>query len=419
MLFILFNLSAFFSGSETAFFSIDDVTARRIAREGGLFSGVVAKLLERKERILSTVLLGNEVVNVAISSISASIFMDVFGERWVGASVFVTTLFLLIYGEFVPKVVAVKNNVIWARLSAPFIMLFSFLLAPLRILLESVANAVTRIVGSEEACIKEADFKVLVDEAKSRGLLEERERRMIYRVFRFTELQVKEIMVPEPDVFMVEINTSWEELKRRILQERFSKVPVYEKERDNVIGYIKITDLLPVFKGLKRADLKSLIRPCYFVPETKPVQELLREFQTKGIDMAMVINEYGALEGLVTLEDILEELVGEIWDEYDRERVLIQRDGDGYIVDALCPVEELCSLLNVECPDDIGVETAGGFVLHLFGRVPKCGESVEYKGWRFTVVDTVKRRIRRIRVERDEVSGDEGSGESGDTGGSP
>ncbi len=405
VLVVLFNLSAFFSGSETAFFSIDEVSARGVGGESVL-DRLMMRLLNSKEKLLSTVLLGNEVVNVAISSITASLFMDAFGERWVGASVFVTTLFLLIYGELVPKVVAVRYNRTWALLAAPLLVVFSVVLAPVRILLEGVSKGVSAIVGKEDTSIGEADFKAIVDEARSRGVLEERERSMIYSVFRFSDLQVREIMVPEPDIFMVDVNEPLDRLKEEVKRHRFSKIPVYEGERDNVVGYIRITDLLPVFKGLCDRGIRDLVLPCYFVPETKPVRELLKEFQSKRIDMALVVNEYGALEGLVTLEDILEELVGEIWDEYDQERKLIVEDGGGYLVDALCPVDEFSSLVGVEVPEDAQVDTVGGLVLHLFGRIPRVGEELLWEGLRFRVVEMSGRRIRRVRVDRYEVSGD-------------
>ncbi len=408
---MLFNLSAFFSGSETAFFSIDDVAVKSLDRDNTIFSRIMLSLLRNRERLLTTVLLGNEIVNVAISALSASLFMDAFGEEWVGISVFVTTFFLLIYGELLPKVVAVRYNRIWAYLASPFLWFLSAFFAPLRLVLEGASHLVTVVFGKEDVAIKEEDFKVIVDEAKSRGELEEKERRMIYRVFEFTELQVREIMVPEPDIFMVEVSISPEKLKTLVKEHRYSKIPVYEGERDNIIGYIKITDVLPVFKGLKEKALRDLIRPCYFVPETKSVQELLREFQQNRIDMAIVVNEYGAVEGLVTLEDILEELVGEIRDEYDEEREMIESLGDGtYLVDALCPLEDFLGLLGEEPPEDLDVDTAGGFVMHIFGRVPFKGESVCYgKGWRITVEDTLRRRIRKIKVEReDEVSGNQG-----------
>ena len=400
VLIVLFNLSAFFSGSETAFFSLEERLLKK--------RGVLRRLLSNKERLLTTILLGNEVVNVAASSIAASLFMDAFGERWVGLSVFVTTFFLLIYGELLPKSIAVKYNRIWATLAAYPLAFISIVLFPARMILEGVSSFVSALVGREERVIREDDFKVLVSEAESRGVLEEKEKEMIFQVFRFTELQVKDIMVPEPDIFMVDVNIHIERLRELLKTNKFSKIPVYEGTRDNVLGYVKVTDIVSIFKGMKKASLRDILRQCYFVPETKSIQELLREFQLKKIEMAIVVNEYGSVEGLVTLEDILEELVGEIRDEYDREEPLIVEDGSGYIVDAKCPIHELCELLDIKLPEGAYVDTAGGLVLHLFGRVPSLGESVSYMGWRFTVVEAVKRRIKKLRIERDEVSRDQG-----------
>lgn len=228
--------------------------------------------------------------------------------------------------------------------------------------------------------------------------------------FEFTELKVKDVMVPEPDIFMVEIGIDVEKLKRLVEEKKFSKIPVYEGERDNVLGYLKVTNLIPVFRGLEQRDLRELVRECPFVPETLSIQELLNRFQSEKFEIAMVINEHGSLVGLVVLEDILEELVGEIWDEYDVVKPLINKlDEDIYEVEAKCPIEDLQELLDLSLPEDLEVDTVGGLVMHLFGKVPRSGESLVYEGWRFTVLDATKRRILRVRVERlrDEVSGDQ------------
>lgn len=170
LLFVLFNLSAFFSGSESAFFSLDEFKLKRLKQQENVFASLILRLLSNKEKLLTTILLGNEVVNVAISSVSAALFMDVFGEKWVGASVFVTTLFLLIYGELFPKVIAVKYNTLWAGFAAPLLLLVSYILFPLRLILEGISKITSSIVGKEDVVIKEEDFKVIVDEAESRGV---------------------------------------------------------------------------------------------------------------------------------------------------------------------------------------------------------------------------------------------------------
>ena len=411
LLFLLFNLSAFFSGSESAFFSIDELSLKKLRKQEHVLASLMLRLLEKREKLLTTILLGNEVVNVAISSVSAALFMDAFGEKWVGASVFVTTFFLLVYGELLPKVIAVRYNTLWAGLAAPFLILFSYLLFPLRVVLEWISLIISRLVGKEDVSIKEEDFKVLVEEARSRGQLEELEKRMIYSVFEFTELRVKDVMVPEPDVFMVDIDTPIEELKSVVESKKFSKIPVYEGERDNVLGYVKITDLLPVFRGLDSRPLRELKRDCPFVPETLSLQELLNRFQSEKFEIAMVVDEHGAVQGLVVLEDILEELVGEIWDEYDVVKPLVLKVKEGvYEVEARCPLAELKEVLGLSFPEDLGVDTVGGLVMHLLGRVPKQGERAYYKGWSFTVIEATKRRVLRVKVERveDEVFRDEG-----------
>ena len=410
LLILLLNLSAFFSGSETAFFSLDTLKLSQLENENSFVATVILKLVRQRERLLTTILLGNEIVNVAISSVSASLFMRLLGDRWVALSVFITTFFILFYGEMLPKLFAVKHNILWAKLASLPLYMFTVLTFPLRWILEGISKLVTALVGTEEGHIKEEEFKSLVKEAQIKGEIEEKEKDMIYKVFRFTEITVSHVMVPEPDIFMVSVDTDIKELADALKkpENRHSKIPVYEGVRDNVLGYVHIKDLLPVFKGLEEKSLKELILPCLFVPKTKPVQEMLEEFQKKKIDIAIVVDEYGSVEGLVTLEDILEEIVGEIQDEFDREREMVKEISENEILlDATLPIYEAKEIIGLEVPDNLDVDTIGGYVLHLFGGIPEEKEEVEADGWRFVVDKMRGKRIIKIRAikKNNEISG--------------
>lgn len=399
-IFILLNLSAFFSGSETAFFSLNRVILNRLKKEKNLSSMLILKLLENKEGFLTTILLGNEIVNVSISALSASFSMTLLGNEAVSYMVFVITFIILIYGEIVPKLIAVRFNILWARIACFPLYLFFVVSSPFRFILELVAEKVSSIF-KEETAFKEEEIKALISEAHLKGEIEDKEKKMIYNIFKFTDITVKEIMTPEPDMLAVPVNIEIDTLKSLLKENPHSKIPVYEGDKDNIIGYIHIKDLLPVLKGLSNQTLKDLLRECPFVPETKAIYEMLKEFQYKKIDIAIVINEYGGVEGLVTLEDILEEIVGEIRDEFDKESPIFEKiEENRFLIDARIPLEEVVELLKLELPEEPDVETFGGFLFHLFGKIPEKNETVEYKGWRFKVIETRKRRIIKVMAEK-------------------
>ena len=396
-------LSAFFSGSETAFFSLQPLELERLRQQrGGVRVAALMRLLSHREALLTTVLIGNEVVNVALSSVAASLALSLLGDRGLGFSVAIMTFLLVLYGEITPKALAVSKATTWALMAAPLLLCFSFLVYPLRWFLTVVTKGITYGIAEEERSVGEEEFKALVREGRRKGILKETEREMIMKVFRFSHTRVGEIMTPRTEMFALEVNTPLKEAYKRLKEVTYREIPLYEEHLDNMVGVMRTNNLLGLPWGqVKAKSLRELMKEPYFVPESKEAAELLREFQRKRLHMAIVIDEYGGVAGLVTLEDIIEELVGELSDEFGGEGEEIKEVAPGvYSVSPRMSLEDLEERLGIEPPKDVDIDTVGGLVFHLFGRVPKKGESVEYQGWRLQIEEMKRTRILRVLLER-------------------
>ena len=400
----LLGLSAFFSGTEAAVFSLQPLEVERIRhREGGLAVRALNRLLSHREAFLTTVLIGNEVVNVAVSSLAASLALDLWGDKGLGISVAVMTFLLVLYGEMAPKAWAVSKATTWALWASVPIVVFSYLIFPLRWLLTRLAGGVSRVLPQEEKGLGEREFKALVREGRRKGVIKDAEQEMILKVFRFSHTRVGEIMTPRTEMFVLEVDTPPMEAYDRLKEVTFREVPLYEGSMDNIVGIMRTKDLLGLPWGVVTVgSLRDIMTEPYFVPESKEVADLLREFQKKRLHMAIVIDEYGGVAGLVTLEDVIEELVGEISDEFDREGEEMEEVAPGvYRVSPRMALEDLEERLGIPYPDeDVDIDTVGGLVFHLFGRVPQRGEWVEYGGWRFVVEDVKRTKILKLRLER-------------------
>lgn len=409
----LLAFSAFFSGTEAAVFSLQPLELERLRqREGGVMVRALKKLLSQREALLTTVLIGNEVVNVAVSSLAASLALDFWGDKGLGISVAVMTFLLVLYGEVAPKAWAVSKAAAWALWASVPLLAFSYLIFPVRWLLSRLAGGVSRALPQEERGLGEREFKALVREGRRKGVIKDAEQEMILKVFRFSHTRVGEIMTPRTEMFVLEVNTSPGEAYQRVREVTYREVPLYEGDLDNIVGIMRTKDLLGLPWGVVKIEsLREIMSEPYFVPESKEVTELLREFQKKRLHMAIVIDEYGGVAGLVTLEDVIEELVGEISDEFDREGEELEETTPGvYRASPRMALEDLRERLSIVPPDDVDIDTVGGLVFHLFGRVPQKGEAVEYQGWRFVVEDMKRTRILKLRLEKMD-----GHGEAQDT----
>ena len=409
----LLFLSAFFSGSESAYFSLSQADLRRLREEGGKSRDVkrVLGLLERPRRLLMSILVGNTIVNVAAATVAALFTSRLLPEEGMGSrwgillEIVVVTLVILIFSEVSPKVFAVKQASRFAlRVSLPLTGIVR-LFAPVAFLFEKVTYWISALLGVQKEIpfVDEEELKTLFEVSEEKGALDRTEREMIHSIFEFRETMVKEVMVPRMDMVQVEKDTPVDEVLELVKEKGHSRIPVYDEKVDNIVGILFVKDILPYMKDkAKTPRLLDLVRKPYFVPERKMIGELLREFQRDRIHMAIVVDEYGGTAGLVTLEDVIEEIVGEIRDEYDRETPLIRKVGDEtWLVEGKMNIEDLNESLGLAIPTEEDFESLGGFIFSLLGRIPNEKDEVLYEDLRLIVEEVHGQRIKKVRIVRE------------------
>ena len=412
---VLLAFSAFFSSSEVAIFGLSRRDEEEIKDREDRAANKLKKLLSSPQQTLITILTGNNAVNVAAASLAAILTSDICNYYHIPhtlgiiVEIAVVTGLLLILSEITPKILALRNPLIMALKVAGPISFFRLTLYPIVVFFTAITEFFTRVLGVDKIRLTYSteELKTLVEISEEKGHLEESEREMISSIFEFGETLVKEIMVPRTDMKMVETDVSLDEIVDAIKKGGFSRYPVFDVNRDNVIGMLYAKDLLPYIQQKSQDfDLPSLMRPAYFVPENKEIAELLREFQKEKVHLAVVVDEYGGTAGIVTLEDILEEIVGEIQDEYDHEKPLFVKHGkDLIIAEAKMTIEAVNDLLeeNVISADG-DYETLGGFIYDLTGKIPSEEEGIDFGDYKFTIAEVDGQRLMKIRIEKTGVS---------------
>lgn len=400
--------SAFFSGAEAAFFSLSKEMIDRLKESPSKSGARIVNLLAKPRMLLVTILVGNTIVNVAAATVAAILTADLsaywqFPENIAMILEIVTvTLVLVIVGELLPKIFAVKNSFQFAdAISIPILML-RFFLYPIVILLEQFPGLLSGLLATRvnRRLLSKEELKTLIEVSEEKGALEEDEREMIHSIFEFSKTTAKEIMVPRIDMVCVEKNTSLVDLIEIIKTEGHTRIPLYEEKVDNILGIIHAKELLPFIKGdLQQADLTALARPAMFVPESKPIDELLKDFQIEKQHMAIVVDEYGGTAGLITLEDVIEEIVGEIQDEFDAEKPLYKKiDDTHFLVDAKIDLDELNEELDMNLPVDQSYESLGGFIFDLIGSVPRKKQEIVYGNYKFIIEKIERNRIVEVLI---------------------
>jgi len=403
-------LSAFFSGSESAFFSIDDSELKEMENDKNKSykKKRVLWLMGRQRRLLMTLLAGNTIVNVGAATTAAIFTAKFFRIHEAGNTykiiieIGVVTLILLIFSEVSPKIFAVKNPLHFAEnVSLPVTGLVK-LGTPVTWLIEKIANVFLKMLNikKEMPFMNEEELKALIDVGAEKGTLDYAEREMIHSIFEFRETTAKEVMIPRPDMICIDINTPYKKVISLIKKYGHSRIPVFQENIDNIKGLLYVKDLLPFIMDSKSVPkIESLLHKAYFIPESKRIDELLKEFQKERMHMAVVVDEYGGTAGLVTMEDIIEEIVGEIRDEYDMEKPLIQKkDQRTWIVEGKIDIEDMNEKTGLNIPDDEGYESLGGFIFDQLGHIPVENEKVEWDNVEFIVEKIDKQRIKRVKV---------------------
>jgi putative hemolysin len=397
-------LCAMASAAETALTSISRIKLKNLVESGDEQAIEIDRLLTNPNKLLSTILVVNSVAVIVASSMAtvlALAFSATYGEL---LSSIITSLVVLIFCEITPKTAAVQNPVRWARIFIRPVRAAAWVLTPIVWSLSAITNFLVRLVGGEMKhrgpFVTEEELRLLVSVGEEEGVLEEEETEMIHSIFEFADTTVREVMIPRIDMVTLESNATVDEAVDLALEAGFSRIPVYEESIDEIIGVLYTKDMLKQLReGHDTLPIRDLVRPAYFVPETKKLDDLLREIQQQRVHMAIVVDEYGSVAGLVTIEDLVEEIVGDIQDEYDREEKLYEQISENeYVFDAKISIDEFNELMNTNLPDQ-DYDTLGGFLYAQLDKIPNPGDSIAFQDMIFTVLSTRGRRITQVRVE--------------------
>ncbi len=413
-IFILIN--GFFAASEIAVVTARRTRIKQLVDEGRKNAKIVDDLREMPDRFLATIQIGMTLAGALASAIGGAaavkIIKPVIAQiplKYVSASseaiaigivVVVITFFSLIFGELIPKSLALTNPEAIALHIAPFIKRFSSIATILVNILTASSNLLLKPFGkrafTKRAYISEEEVKLLIEEGGEQGVFEPEEKELIHSVFEFTDTFVKEVMIPAPRMVTIGINMTADEVRDIIAEEKFSRYPVIGKDVNDVRGILYAKDF---FNLMGKIDIRKIVKPPIFIPETMKISILLREMQRKRIHMAVAIDEYGAVSGLVTLEDLIEEIVGEIRDEYDIESPVIQLSDGTMIIDAAISLRDFNEDYHLDIPESPDYETLGGFIVTYLQRIPQAGDIVQTDGKRLRIIQMVGQRIAKVKLE--------------------
>ncbi|MCK9224593.1 MAG: hemolysin family protein [Candidatus Muirbacterium halophilum] len=405
---ILILISGYFSGSETAFFSLNKFKLNKLRKKKK--NNFLIYLLERPRKLLITIILINLFVNILATVLATEFFINKFGilKGNIASSV-IMTLLLLFFGEITPKLIAVNTAETFSVISAPFMSFFVFILNPISRIFLKIVNLFLKILKmneyTTESSISSEELKTIIDMGNEEGIIKQDEKDMLRSVFEFSDTDVKEIMTPRIDMTCIDVNTSIIEIARLIREEQFSRIPVYEGNVDNILGILYVKDILPYLAGLKElTNIKQYLRSAFYVPESKTASSLLKFMQINKTHIVMVADEYGGTEGLVTMEDLIEELVGEIHDEYDEiDKEYEFFDNNTIIVNAKMHIDDINELLDLKIPENIGFNSIGGFIMNRLGRIPEENDIIKNEEFDVFVLKMEGNRIEKVKILKKEI----------------
>ncbi|MBY0098242.1 hemolysin family protein [Mesobacillus maritimus] len=401
-LIVLIILSAFFSSAETAFSSVNRIRLRNYVSENKAGSKKALHITENFDNALSTILVGNNIVNIAASSIAASVFTGLFGAgTGLIISTFGMTVLILIFGEILPKSIAKENAESYSLKISGILFLLIKLLTPINFIFAKLKDFVSRTFSKNESTpsITEEEIKVMVDISEEEGVIDKEEKELVHRSLEFNDVIVGEVLTHRMDMIAIELNQPIEEIKDIFLTERFSRVPVYKDNIDNIIGILSEREFFSELIQHNDANVEALLRKPVFVVKSMKVATLLPELQRLKSHMAIVVDEFGGTSGLITLEDILEELVGEIWDEHDEKiNIMTKLSETLYEFDAQFQLDDFSDLLHVPMPESSS-HSLGGWLFETLERIPKEGEGFDYENLHISVQEVDNHRVRKVRVE--------------------
>ena len=406
ILLILFLFSGFFSAAEAALLSLSDLHLHKMKSDNYPFLNSVLKLLENPRRLLITVVTSNEAVNISISILAASLFIGLFGVSGQWISIIVTSIVLFLAGEAIPKTFGVTYPMQVSSAVSPLLLIISRLEFPIVAALEKTPGLILKRLDKRKTrdtdVLMEDEFKHLIDAGSLEGVVDESQKELIKTIFESGDRPVTDIMIPRVEMFCLSSDRKASDIVREVVRGRYERVPIYRDDRDNIIGILFARDVLnDALRAQAAVSIEKLLAKPYFVPEGKTINGLLHDFQEKSIQIAIVVDEYGGVSGLVTLEDILEHLFEAAYGEDEPANCGCDiLDENTMIVPGKMEMEQLNDLLQTSLPQD-EFDTIGGFVLHLFGKMPERGEIIHFENYSFRIESIGKTRILKIRIEKE------------------
>jgi putative hemolysin len=403
--FLCIVLASFFSSAETAFSTANKIRLKNYVEENHRGSKRVNYIMENLDRVLLTVLVANRITSIVAVAFLVDIATTMLGERaGLVAAIIVMTVLLLIFGEILPKSIAKEHAESLSIRYAAIVYALMKLLSPITTLFNAVRVRIAKWFtnGTVVPAVTEEEIKVMIDLSEEEGIIDNKEKELIHRSLDFDEILVGEIFTPRSDMVAVEVNQSIEEIRDVFLAEKYSRIPVYEEDIDNVIGILSESDFFSELVQQKDINIRALLRKPLFVVESMKISDLLPELQKSKVHMAIVVDEFGGTAGLITLEDIIEQIVGEIWDEHDEAVKNVQQiDENSYEFNAELPLDEFCEIMKIDAPESSS-HTLGGWIFEMFERVPNVGETLYYGPLTLTVQQVENRRIRKVLVSLNE-----------------
>lgn len=412
ILVVLLLLSGFFSSAETSLTTLNKLRIRSMVEEGVKGALTVSKLIENPSKMLSTILIGNNIVNLSASSLTTSLSIAIWGNTAAGIATGILTLLILIFGEITPKTLATVHAEKLAFAFAPIIFFLTKLLTPVIFIVNNLSNGVMFLLridpNQKHTMMTENELRTIVDVSHEEGVIESEERKMITNVVDFGDSLAKDIMIPRIDMAFASMDMGYDELLEAFRAERYTRLPVYQDTRDNVVGIINLKDLF-FYSGDKDSfDIQNFLRTPYFTYEFKKTSELLNEIRKESFSMVIVLDEYGATAGLITLEDLVEEIVGDIRDEYDDDEVDVVRciGPNEYVAEGSAKLEEINETVGLQLESD-DYDSIAGHIINLLDHLPSEGEQITDRHVTFQVMSVKKNRIDKVHILVDEVPEEE------------
>ena len=403
ILVILLMGSGFFSASETSLISLSKIRVRHMQEEGVKGANLVASLMDNPNKLISSILVGNNVVNIAATSISTSLFISLLGPEGVPVATLVMTILVLIFGEITPKTIAANNSEKVAIFVSKPIKVIIFFLTPIVWIFNLITSVIFKLLGVEnknnQPYITEEELKTMVNVSHEEGVLEIEERQIINNVFQFGDMQAKEAMVQRLDMVAINIEDSYNEIIEMFKNEKLSRMPVYNDSIDDIIGILNIKDVIFLSdKEIQNFNIQDYIRDPFFTYEFKKITQLLEEMKVEKTQMAIVVDEYGGTSGLITIEDLVEVIVGDIEDEYDEEddEIIVIKE-DEYVVEGSTKISDVNDLIGVKLESE-EFDSIGGFIIGHLRRLPEENEVIQVDDIKFCIESLDKNRIKKIRI---------------------